>query len=89
MRFQQSEVIDRIARDGEVAVMIASSREVVRLGQLGSALYELCATSADLALLASELERVFGPPAEMSSLDATQTAVTDMVRAGVLEHVED
>lgn len=89
MRFGQTEVIDYIARDGEIAVMIASSREVIRLGQLGSALYELCATPTDLAILASELERVFGPPAEMSSVDATQTAVADMVSAGVLEQVED
>ncbi|MEO6021381.1 MAG: hypothetical protein ABIP45_14145 [Knoellia sp.] len=89
MTLRQAPVIDVLTRGGETAVIVTSTLEVVRLGELGSMLYGLCSSHSNVMTLAAELERVFGPPAGMSSLDATQSAVADMVSAGVLEQALD
>ena len=88
MKVQQAVTADVLARDGETAVLVAATQEVVRLGELGSALYRECTAPVDVTVLAERLEEAFGPPAGSSILDATAHAVAAMLEAGVLEPAE-
>lgn len=82
MKVSQRAATDVLTRDGETAILVDET--VVRLGDLSSTLYALCASPVDIRVLANELEVQFGAPADRSSLQATTAAVTEMVRAGVL-----
>ncbi len=89
MKVQQAEADDVLVRDGETAILLSATTEVVRLGELGSALYGLCTAPVDVTTLAEELESVFGPPSGVTALAGTHTAVAAMIEAGVLERTGD
>lgn len=77
--------VDRLTTpDGE---LLLYERRLVRLGPLGAAVADLASGPVDLASLAAGLERLFGAPAGADLLDATRTAVEELVADGVLRVV--
>lgn len=85
MRVRRREPADRLTRDGETLLLY--ERQVVRLGPIGSAIYETAAAPVELAQLAEALEATFGAPPDGSLLAATTAAVQDLLRQRVLEEV--
>ena len=73
---------DVLVRDGETAVLVTG--RVVRLGELSSMIYALCAEPIEVEQLARALETSFGAPEGISVVQATKDAVADLVRHGVL-----
>ncbi len=89
MKIQRADAEDVLVREGETAILLSATAEVVRLGELGSTLYSMCRAPVDVTTLAEELERVFGPPPGVTALAGTHTAVAAMIEAGVLERAGD
>ena len=83
MKVRQCPAVDVLQRDGEYALLLEDN--AVRLSQLSFAIYELCATPADVADVAAALHERFGAPAEGSVIEATSAAVRQMIAAGLLE----
>lgn len=79
---RHEQVVDWLTRDGETIVL--SRRRVLRLSPLSAAVFALTEEPVDMEHLARELEGRFGAPADRSTLDATNDAVTELVRHGVV-----
>ncbi|GAA4403406.1 hypothetical protein GCM10023153_33400 [Ornithinibacter aureus] len=86
MKVQRRDATDVLTRDGETAVLIEGT--VLRLSELSAAVYSLTAHAVEVSRLAGELERRFGAPAGCSALEATEAAVAELVRRGVLDAVQ-
>lgn len=82
---RRREPADRLTREGETLLLY--ERQVVRLGPIGSAIFETAAAPVELAELAEALEAAFGAPPDGSLLAATTAAVADLLRQQVLEEV--
>ena len=82
MRVQRRTADDVLVRDGETAILVGGM--AVRLSELGAMIYALTDTPVEVADLSSELESRYGAPPESSSREATELAVADLVRQGVL-----
>ena len=78
---------DVLVRDGETAVLVDGT--IVRLSELSSTLYAECSTEKSSTELSRSLEAAFGPPHDVSALEATERAITEMVAHGVLELIPD
>ncbi len=82
MRVRRVDPIDHLARDGESLLLYAG--ELVRLGPIGTALFDACSAPVSVSELALQLERAFGTPAEGTLIDATLRAVEDLLSRGIL-----
>lgn len=82
MKVQRRHAIDILVRDGETAILLG--RTAVRLSELGATIYALTEDSVEVDVLARELEARFGAPQGSSSGAATEQAVEELVRRGVL-----
>lgn len=83
MKVRRREVTDAITRDGETAILVR--RRLVRLSDLSAAIWDLAQDAVDVDVLANQLESLFGPPADRSTLEATKDAVAEMLRHGALD----
>lgn len=86
MRVCRREPADSLTREGETLLLY--ERHVVRLGPIGSAIYETAAAPVELADLAEALAATFGAPPDGSLLAATTAAVQDLLGQRVLEQVD-
>ena len=82
MRVQRVPADDLLVRDGETAVLLDGM--VVRLSELSAAIYDLTGDMVEVGRLARELEARFGAPEGLSAREATDHAVQDLLRHGVL-----
>jgi hypothetical protein len=82
MRVQRVPADDLLVRDGETAVLLDGM--VVRLSELSAAIYDLTGDMVEVGRLARELEARFGAPEGSTSREATDHAVADLLRHGVL-----
>lgn len=82
MRVRRVEPVDRLTdrRDS----LLLYERQIVRLGPIGTAIFEAAGIPIGLHDLAGRLEREFGAPADGGTELATQAAVDDLVAQGVL-----
>ncbi|KGN41379.1 hypothetical protein [Knoellia aerolata] len=83
---RQDQVVDWLSRDGETIVL--ARRSIVRLSDVGAAVFALTERPVDIEDLARGLEAEFGPPGSGSALAATTDAVTELVRHGVVRRSE-
>ena len=82
MRVQRVPADDLLVRDGETAVLLDGM--VVRLSELSAAIYDLTGDMVEVGRLARELEARFGAPEGSTSREATDHAVAELLRHGVL-----
>lgn len=83
MRVRRRQAMDVLTRGGETAVLIDGT--VLRLSELSAVIYDLTKDPVEVGRLAGELESRFGAPdGSTSSRDATEDAVAELVRRGVL-----
>ena len=82
MRVQRVPADDLLVRDGETAMLVDGM--VVRLSELSAAIYELTEDMVEVGRLARELEVRFGVPDRSTSKEATDHAVEELLRHGVL-----
>jgi len=82
MRVQRVAAADRLVRDGETALLVDGM--AVRLSELSASIYDLTEEMVEVERLASELEARFGAPEGLSAREATDHAVQDLLRHGVL-----
>jgi len=82
MRVQRVPADDLLVRDGETAILLDGM--VVRLSELSAAIYDLTGDMVEVGRLARELEARFGAPEGSTSREATDHAVADLLRHGVL-----
>lgn len=78
---------DELHRGGE-SLVLADGR-VQRVSALGTAIRSLAAQPVGEDVLARALEAEFGTPPEGDLLSLTQAALADLVRAGLLERLDD
>ncbi|MFC6420456.1 hypothetical protein [Ornithinimicrobium tianjinense] len=78
---------DELHRDGESLVLVDG--RVQRVSALGTAVRELAAQPVGEDVLARMLEERFGAPPTGDLLTLTRAALADLVRAGLLERLED
>ena len=82
MRVQRVPADDLLVRGGETALLVEGM--AVRLSELSAAIYDLTEDMVEVERLASELEARFGTPEGSSAREATDHAVQDLLRHGVL-----
>ena len=82
MRITRVEPVDRLDREGESLLLY--ERQVVRLGPIGTAIFDRTAVPRDLAELAEALAEEFGPPATGTLIEVTRAAVADLIGQQVL-----
>ena len=85
MKVQRREVTDELTRDGETALLVDGL--LVRLSELSALVYDLTEEPVEVGHLAHVLESRFGAPEGRTTLDATQDAVADLVRHGILREL--
>lgn len=85
MKVRRREATDVLTRDGETALLIDDT--VLRLSDLSAAIYDLSENVIAMNRLARALETRFGAPATSTSLEATEQAVAELIRHGVLAQV--
>jgi hypothetical protein len=73
---------DLLVRGGETALLVEGM--AVRLSELSAAIYDLTGDMVEVGRLARELEARFGAPEGSTSREATDHAVADLLRHGVL-----
>ena len=82
MRVQRFPADDLLLRDGETALLVDGM--AVRLSELSAAIYDLTEDSVEVGHLARELEARFGAPEGSTTQKATDHAVEELLRHGVL-----
>ena len=82
MRVQRVPADDLLVRGGETALLVEGM--AVRLSELSAAIYDLTEDMVEVGRLARELEARFGAPEGSTSREATDHAVADLLRHGVL-----
>lgn len=82
MRVQRVAADDLLVRDGETAMLVYGM--VVRLSELSAAIYDLTEDMVEVGRLARELEVRFGAPEGSTTREATDHAVEELLRRGVL-----
>lgn len=82
MRVRRVPAHDLLVRDGETALLVDGM--AVRLSELSASIYDLTEEMVEVERLASELEARFGAPEGLSAREATDHAVQDLLRHGVL-----
>jgi len=82
VKVQRLKVTDELTRDGETALLVDGL--LVRLSELSALVYALTEEPVEVRRLAHALESHFGAPEGRTSFDATQDAVAELVRHGIL-----
>ena len=82
MRVQRVPADDLLVRGGETALLVEGM--AVRLSELSAAIYDLTGDMVEVGHLARELEARFGAPEGATSREATDHAVAELLRHGVL-----
>jgi hypothetical protein len=82
VKVQRCQVTDELTRDGETALLVDGL--LVRLSELSALVYALTEKPVEIGHLAHALESQFGAPEGRAALDATQDAVADLIRHGIL-----
>ena len=83
MRVQRVPADDLLVRDGETAILVDGM--AVRLSELGAVIYDITEHLVEVGRLARDLEARFGAPVGSTSREATDHAVAEMLRHGVLK----
>jgi hypothetical protein len=82
VKVQRRRVTDKLTRDGQTALLVDGL--LVRLSELSALVYDLTDEPVEVGRLAHALEAHFGAPEGRTSFDATQDAVAELVRHGIL-----
>lgn len=79
--------VDRLTERDESLLLY--EHQVIRLGLIGTVIFDAAEQPVDIALLAQHLEDTFGPPATGTSLESTVAAVEELKAQGVLSVTSD
>lgn len=82
MKVHRLEATDVLTRDGETAVLVSGI--VLRLSEISAAIYALTEDPVEVSRLATDLESRFGAPEALTARQATDEAVAELIRHGLL-----